>query len=440
MASKVSTAAKLDLGQAFRALSHRNYRLFFIGQGVSLLGAWMQRMALGWLVYRLTESPFMLGAVGFCSQILVPIIAPFAGNIADQGGHRRLLIMTQSLAMVQALVLSVLTLSGLVQVWHIVTLSLTLGLVNGFDMPLRQAFVVEMLEDRRDLPNAIAMNSLVFNMTRLVGPVLAGVLVALWGEGYAFLINAMTFLTVICALWMMKFTRKELPHRRRRPVGRRLMEGFKYSASSVTIRNLLLLLALVSLMGIPYGTLLPAFVATNLGRGPEMLGLVQGAAGLGAVCGAILLACRSSVLGLGRTIAMASLLFGGALTILAMSGSIALILALMTVVGFGNMTITASINTILQTVVEDRRRGRVMSLYTMAVIGMSTLGALLMGWIASGIGARGALAIGGASCLVFAGLFALQLPKIARHVRNVYARRGVIPPVEADSAQLQVKF
>ena len=414
-----------------RALRYRNYRLFFCGQGLSLVGTWMQRIALGWLVYRLTGSVILLGVVGFVGQILTFLVAPFAGVLADRTNRRKLLLATQTLAMLQAVVLAVLTLTGLIATWQIILLAGMLGLINAFDIPIRQSFVVEMLESRSDLPNAIAMNSFLVNGARLAGPSLAGVLIAAVGEGVCFLVNAITFLAVIAALLAMRVKPIVHTHRPQR-VLHRLHEGMAFAFGFPPIRAILLLLACISLLGISYAVLMPAVVRDVLGGGPRSMGFLMAASGVGAMAGALFLAMRPSVRGLGRLMVLACLLLGGALIGFGFSRNLYLSMGLLVVQGFGMMIEFAASNSLIQTLVDDDKRGRVMSLYVMAFMGMGPFGSLLAGWLARHFGTSAAIAIGGAGCLVAAAWFATRLPLLGRLVHPVYIRMGIVPdPADA---------
>jgi MFS family permease len=409
----------------FRALYSRNYRLFFGGQGVSLIGTWMQQIAMSWLVYRLTNSAFLLGVIGFSGQICSFFFSPFAGVISDRWNRHRILIATQSLAMGQAFVLATLTLTGIIVVHHLIILSFFLGFVNAFDMPTRQAFVVEMVEKREDLGNAIALNSFLFNGARLVGPSVAGILISILGEGMCFLLNGLSFLAVIVALLAMKIA----PNRReteRTRLWRELKEGFAYAFGFPPIRSILFFLGWISLVGMANTTLMPVFAKDMLHGGPQTYGFLMGAIGVGAIIGAIFLASRKSVLGLGRIITIALAIFGIGLISFSLSHLLWLSLILLTLTGFGMMVHMASSNTILQTMVDDDKRGRVMSLYTMAFMGMAPFGSLAGGSLASKIGAPYTLIIGGTSCILGSFLFANKLPLIRKMVRPIYIRKGIL--------------
>jgi MFS family permease len=416
------------LKQAIRALRHRNFKLFFGGQIISLVGTWMQRIAMGWLVYRLTNSPFMLGGVGFAGQIPTFLLAPLGGVFADRWDRRRVLVVTQMLAMVQALVLSVLVLTGTVVIWHIFVLSMFLGVINAWDMPVRQSFMIEMVEKKEDLSNAIALNSSMVNSARLLGPSLAGILIAAVGEGTCFLLNGISYLAVIAALLAMNVTAKASPRQGMRVWGG-LTEGFHYAFGFAPIWSVLLLLALVSLMGMPYTVLMPIFAKEILHGGPHTLGFLMGASGVGALVGAVYLASKKSVLGLGKIIPIAASLFGLGLIAFSLSRLLWLSLMMMMVTGFGMIVAMAASNTVLQTIVEDDKRGRIMSFYTMAFMGMAPFGSLLAGFLASRIGAPDTLLLGGIACLLGAAVFAMRLRVLRRLVRPIYVQAGIIPEI-----------
>jgi len=413
------------MGLVFRALYHRNYRLFFSGQGISLIGTWMQQIAMGWLAYRISSSAFFLGLVGFSSQICSFFFSPFAGVLSDRWNRHHILVVTQSLAMIQAFLLAYLTLTGLVSVHHLVLLSIFLGFVNAFDMPTRQAFVVEMIERREDLGNAIALNSFLFNGARLVGPSIAGILISILGEGACFLINGVSFFAVIMALVAMRIPHHERELRKTH-ILQGLKEGFSYAFGFLPIRSVLIFLGWISLVGMAYTTLMPVFAKDILHGGPQTFGFLMAASGVGAVIGALYLASRTSVLGLGRLIAIASSIFGIGLIAFSLSRIFLLSLFLLLLTGFGMMVHMASSNTVLQTMVDDDKRGRLMSLYTMSFMGMAPFGSLLGGSLASRVGAPLTLAIGGVSCLLGAFLFMRKLPLLREMVRPIYVRKGIL--------------
>jgi MFS family permease len=416
-----------------RALRHRNYRLFFFGQGVSLIGTWMQTLALPWLVYLITGQPLDLGLVAFAGQVMTFVMAPVAGVLADRWDRRRLVIVAQVAATLQAAVLAALTLTGVVEVWHIMVLALFGGFIRGFEIPTRQSFVVQMVEDKSDLPNAIALNSFLVNGARLVGPALAGGLIAVlqarqagfFGVGICFLFNAVSFLAVIAALLAMKVPPKE-ERQPSHPLAD-LKEGLRYASASPPIRSMLILLCVISLMGAPYVTLMPIFARDILGGDAGTMGLLMAATGLGAVVGAVFLASRRSVLGIGRIVAVASAAFGAGLVAFALAKDFYVAAAMLLWAGCGMMIEMAGTNTFLQTIVDEHMRGRVMSFYTMAFMGMGPFGALLAGAAADRIGAPRTVLLGGLVCIVAAAVFALNLKYLRPHVRSIYVRLGILP-------------
>jgi MFS family permease len=415
-----------------RALRHRNYRLFFAGQTLSLVGTWITRIATGWLVYRLTGSALLLGIVGFCGQIPTLFLAPVAGVFVDRWDRHRVLIVTQVLSMLQSLALAVLALAGIITVAEVLVLQVCQGAINAFDTPARQAFVVTMIEDRADLSNAIALNSLMVNASRIIGPSIGGVLIAAVGEGWCFLVDAISYLAVIASLLAMR-----VPRTTRRPAETRVMEelrtGFRYVTGFAPIRTVLVLLAVVSTMGMPYTVLMPAVVAKLLHGGPHTLGLLMTASGVGALGGAFYLASRSTILGLGRVIAVASAMFGMGLLAFGLSRSLWLSLLVLPVVGAGFMVSLAATNTIIQTITEEHLRGRVMAFYTMAFLGTAPLGSLLAGVLADRLGEPTTIILGGVACLLGSAWFWSRLPRLRQLIRPIYVRQGVIvaPAVEA---------
>ena len=413
-----------------RALRHRNYRLFFAGQTVSLIGTWMTRIATSWLVYRLTRSALLLGLVGFAGQIPSFLLAPLAGVLVDRWNRHRLLIVTQVLAMVQSAALAALALTGVINIWHVLLLSLFQGGINAFDMPARQAFVVEMVDKREDLANAIALNSSMVNAARLLGPSIGGVLIAAVGEGWCFALDAASYLAVIASLLLMQVAPRPRPAARGVRMLAELRAGWAYVAGSPAIRSMLLLLALVSLVGMPYTVLMPVMASTVLHGGPNTLGFLMAASGVGALGGAVFLANRRTVLGLGRVIPTMAGLFGAGLIGFSLSRSLWLSLLLLVVTGLGFMVQMAASNTLLQTLVEDDKRGRVMSFYTMAFMGTTPFGSLLAGSLAHRIGAPYTLLLGGLGCVAAALWFARLLPRLREGVRPLYVRLGILPEVE----------
>lgn len=422
-----------------RALSYRNYRLFFAGQGISLVGTWVTRVATSWLVYRLTGSAVVLGLVGFAGQIPTFLLAPFAGVWVDRWGRHRVLVATQVLSMLQSFALAGLALAGTIDVTHILFLSALQGVINAFDMPARQAFVVDMVDDRADLPNAIALNSSMVNGARLIGPSVAGVLIAVAGEGWCFLLDGFSYLAVIASLKMMRLAREE-PRGPAKHVLLELRDGFGYAFGFAPIRSLLLLLALISVMGMPYTVLMPLMVARVLGGGPHTLGFLMAATGIGALGGAVYLASRRSVLGLGRVISAGAILFGCGLIGFSLSRTVALSLVLMVLTGAGFMVQLASSNTVLQTIVREEMRGRVMAFHAMAFMGTAPFGSLLAGVFAARFGAPQTILLGGCACILGGIVFARQLPRLRELVAPIYVERGILPEIAtglSDAATLR---
>jgi MFS family permease len=407
----------------FRALRYRNYRLFFSGQIVSLIGTWMQSVAQSWLVYRLTGSSLLLGLVGFVGQIPVFLLSPIGGVVADHTSRRRIVIATQTSAMVLALILSALTLLEHIQVWQIMVLASLLGIVNAFDIPARQSFIVEMVEPR-DLINAIALNSSMVNGARVLGPAIAGVLVAAIGEGWCFFANGVSYIAVIVGLLLMGVTPRAYPRRSGSGL-QSVIEGFQFVARTGPIRALLLLLGLVSVTGMPYAVLMPIFADKILHGGARGLGLLMGAAGLGALAGALTLATKREVRGLGRWITYASLGFGASMIFFALSRSFLLSIALLVPVGFSMMLQMSSSNTLIQTMVPDALRGRVMSVYAMMFMGMAPIGALMAGAIASHLGAPVTVVLGGATCLAGSLIFRSRWPTLRGEARQLILAQGM---------------
>jgi len=416
----------MDWRLLLRALRHRNYRLFFGGQGISLIGTWMTRVATGWLVYRLTGSAFLLGLVSFAGQIPILFLGPFAGVWVDRLNRHRVLIVTQILSMLESFALAGLALAGIITVTEVILLNLFQGAVNAFDMPARQGFLVEMVEDHEDLGNAIALNSSLVNAARLIGPSIAGLIIAVVGEGYCFLIDGITYIPVIISLFAM-IVAVHAHVRKDESVLSELREGWDYVRGFKPIWSILLLLALISLVGMPYTALMPIFAGRILHGGAHTLGFLMGAVGIGALIGAVRLAARRSVLGLGRLLPITAAGFGASLIAFAASRQQWLSLLLLVITGYCFMQHMASSNTILQTIVENKKRGRVMSFYAMSFQGVAPFGSLIAGAAASRIGAPHTLMIGGALCVVGAGLFAMQLPALRQLIRPIYIQIGILP-------------
>ena len=414
-----------------RALRHRNYRLFFGGQLISLTGTWMQMVAQSWLVYRLTGSAVLLGFVGFSGQIPVFLLAPLGGSVADRLNRRRILVATQTIAMLLAFFLAALTLTGRVQVWHVFVLAALLGITNAFDIPTRQAFVVDMV-GKEDLINAIALNSSMINGARIVGPAVAGVLLDALGEGWCFFANGVSFLAVIAGLLLMNMTaqtRVPLPGSALASI----IEGFRYIRHMRPIRALLLLLGLVSLMGMPYAVLMPIFADQILHGGARGLGLLMGATGLGALAGSVTLAAKNGIHGLGRWVALAATGFGISLVLFSLSRSFWLSAALLLPVGFCMIIEMASSNTLIQSLVSDELRGRVMAVYSMMFMGMAPFGSLLAGALAHSLGAPPTVALGGIACIAGALVFTWRLPALRLEAPRVIVAlqiAGGEPPEE----------
>lgn len=413
-----------------RAFRSRNYRLFFAGQIVSLVGTWITMTATSWLVYRLTGSALLLGTVGFAGQFPAFLMGPFAGIFVDRWNRHRLLVATQILSMLQSFALAALTFTGHITVMHVIVLSAIQGLVNAFDMPARQAFLVTIIDKREDLGNAIALNSSMVNVARLIGPSVAGVIIAAASEGWCFLIDGFSYMAVIAALLAMRIAASAGGTRpgTRHPLGQ-LKEGIVYAFGFTPIRSIILLLALVSLVGIPYGILMPVFAKTIFGGGPHTLGLLMTSSGCGALVGALWLAARKSVLGLGRLIPAASALFGAGLMVFSLAPTLWIAVPCLVVTGFGFIIQMAASNTLLQTIVDDEKRGRVMSFYMMAFFGTAPFGSLMAGFLAARIGAPHTLLLGGACCIAGSAWFARGLPAMRAAIRPIYVRMGILEEV-----------
>ncbi len=411
----------------FRALRNRNYRLFFYGQSLSLLGTWIQQVALSWLIYRVTNSAFLLGFVMFAGQLPTFIIAPFAGVIADKYDKHKILIVTQLLSMIQAILLVIFVLTNNIEVWILIVLNILLGIANSFDIPTRQSFVIQMVDNREDLPNAIALNSSIVNGSRLIGPSFAGILIASFGEGICFLINAISFIFVIISLLLMKVKKEEKVATKNISIIKQLKEGYKYSFGFLPIKSVILLLAIVSLFGNPYLVLLPIFAKNILSGNATTLGYLNSAVGLGALSAALYLASRKSTLGLGKIIATTTFIFAFSLISFSFSKTFSLSLIILLFCGFGMMMQTAGSNTILQTLSNDDMRGRVMSFYTVAFRGMAPFGSLWAGTFANSFGAPTTVLISGIICLIAGILFLKNLKMIRIAAKPIYQQKGLIP-------------
>jgi MFS family permease len=420
------------LGAMGRSLAHRNFRLFFLGQGISVIGTWMQQMATIWLVYRLSHSSLWLGLVGFAGQVPAALVTPLAGVLVDRWDRRRTVLAAQALMMLEAAALLVLTLTGVVAVWQIVLLSAAIGVVNAFDMIARQSFVIEMVERPEDLPNAIALNSSTYNGARLIGPALAGFVIGLWGEWPCFLLNALSYLAVLASLLAMR-----VPRSAKRLAGQRILAGFReglgYVARSLPIRSVLVLLGVVNMMAMPLVLLMP-LVGEVLDGGPETVGLLTSALGCGALAASLALAARRSVVGLSRVIALAAGVFGLGMMGLALSHTLWLSLAALAVTGAAMVTEMAASNTLLQAIVEDDKRGRVMSFQTLAFVGTAPLGCLLSGCLAAHIGSMATIFRSGLVCLAGSLVFAAMLPAVRRAIHPIYIRVGILRAPAAETA------
>ena len=410
-----------------RALRHRNFAWFLGGQIFVMIGYWIQQIALMWLVYRLTGSATLLGVVAFASNLPILLLAPFVGLWCDRFNRHRMMTGTQVAELLQAVLLAALAFSGIIAVWHIVVLAILLGVCIAVELPVRHAFLPELLEDRADIPNAIALISLVGNCGRLIGPVLAGLLIGAFSEATCFLINALSYVAVLASLACIRVTpqhQSQPPHPHPSAL-RGIKEGVVYAWRSVPMRLLLSLLAAMALAGAPYNALMPAVVHEVYAGDAQTLGLLVGAAGMGAICGTLMLAARRNVRGLTRIVIAAAVISGCALIALSCSRRLPWSLLLMAAIGFSTLVISVSVNMILQTIVDDDKRGRVMSLYTVAFLGVAPLGGLLAGVLADHIGATHTVFAGGVVGLLVALYMASQLPRIRSHVRPIYARLGI---------------
>jgi MFS family permease len=425
---KASTTNTGLLKTVFRALEYKNYRLFFVGQSISLIGTWMQQIAMSWLVYRLTGSALILGVVGFSSQFPAFLLSPFAGVFVDRWNRHSILLITQILAMIQAFILAFLVLTHNIAVWHVIVMGIFLGSINSLDIPARQSFVIDMVEKKEALGNAIALNSMMFNMARLIGPSIAGVLIALTGEGMCFLINGVSFLAVIWCLLAMKLKVKEQKTQYKN-VLHGLKEGFDYTFGSIPIRFILMLLGVTSFFGTSYIVLMPVYAKEVLGGGAKALGFLMAAVGAGALMGTLYLASRKGILGFSNIIPAASFIFSIGMIIFSFSSVLWASLIILLIIGFGFMVQMAASNTVLQTIVEDDKRGRVMSFYSMAFMGMTPLGSLAAGYLANNLGATTTLMISGLCCALASLFFAAKIPLLKSMARPMHDRINVMPEV-----------
>ncbi|MCK9423607.1 MAG: MFS transporter [Bacteroidales bacterium] len=412
----------------FSSLRSRNYRIYFTGQGISLVGTWMQNIALSWLVYRLTGSVFLLGLVGFTSQIPTFVLAPFTGVLTDRYSRLKIMILAQVFFMLQALTMAMLVLFNLIEVWHIIALSLVFGIISAFDAPARQSLVIDLIDNRADLGNAIALNSAIFNGARLVGPAIAGITIAAVGEGICFLLNTFSFVAVIIALLRIKIPIRQKPLQTGN-FKESFKEGLQYTFHSMPIRTLILLLAILSLVGLPFIVLLPAYAKEILHGSSDTLGFLMSAMGAGALTGALYMATRKTVLGLGRIISLNSILLGVAIVLLSFSEKLHFSLIVFFFGGLSMILLLSAINTMLQTIADEDKRGRVMSFYAMALMGISPIGNLFAGTIASGIGISYTLLIGGTVTLLSGLWFEMNRKSLRKYVRPIYINKGILPGI-----------
>jgi MFS family permease len=412
----------------FSSLRSRNYRLYFTGQGISLIGTWMQHIALSWLVYRLTGSVFLLGLIGFTSQIPTFVLAPVTGVLSDRYNRKRIMVLAQVFFMLQALTMALLVLFNLIEVWHIIALSLVFGIISAFDAPARQSLVVDLIDKPEDLGNAIALNSALFNGARLVGPAIAGIIIAAVGEGICFLLNTISFVAVIVALLRLKLPVKPAVIHPDNFI-RSFSAGFHYTFQSVPIRTLIILLAILSLVGFPFIVLLPAYAKEILFGSSDTLGFLMSALGAGAVTGAIYMAARKSVIGLGKIISVNTILFGLTIVLASLSEKMHFSLIVFFFGGLSMILTLAAVNTMLQTLADEDMRGRVMSFYAMALMGTTPIGNLLAGTIASGIGISFTLLTGGIITILAGIWFQLNRPSIRKFVHPIYITKGIMPPL-----------
>jgi len=410
----------------FSSLRSRNYKLYFIGQGVSLIGTWMGNVALSWLVYRLTGSVFLLGLVGFTSQIPMLILSPISGVLTDRYNRQKIMLLAQIFFLIHSLTMAMLVLFNLVEVWHIITLSIVFGIISAFDAPARHSLVIDLIEKPEQLGNAIALNSAIFNAARLVGPAIAGITIAVVGEGICFLLNAASFLAVIFALLKIHISAKQLVIKTTN-LKESFKEGLKYTFQSFPIRTLLLLLAIMSLVGFPFLVLLPAYAKEILHGGADTLGFLMSALGAGALIGALYMAGRKSVLGLGRIISAYVVLMGLAIAAASFSTHMVLSLVMFFIGGLSMILSIASINTMIQTIADENKRGRVMSFYSVALMGTMPIGNLLAGAVASGIGIPYTLLIGGTITVIAGIWFQFNRKSLRKYVHPIYVNKGILP-------------
>lgn len=413
--------------QVFVSLKSYNFRLYFGGQCISLIGTWMQQIAMSWLVFRLTGSVFLLATVTFMAQIPILVATPYMSVFVDRFDRRKLLMLTQSLSMLQALLMAVLTLTGLIQVWHIMILSLLIGLINALDNPTRQSFYPSLVP-RDKLSNAIALNSAVINGSRLIGPAVGGVLIGLLGEGICFLLNGISYIAVIIALLMMRV----MPQRGKgvkQKVWEDMRDGFQYVVGNIPIRTLLLLMSMISFFGLPLMTFIPAYVKTILHGGSEMLGLLLSCIGVGSFIAALYLAARKSVLGLGKVVMLSGVLLGIGLSVMSFVSIPWVAAVLCLPIGFSVIAAVASINTLLQTLSREDKRGRVMGYMAMAFTGMAPVGSIILGAFEEFVGLQVIILLSGICCFLASLIFEYYRPVVRKYARPIYIDKGIIKEI-----------
>ncbi len=410
----------------FRAFRHRNFRLFYMGQIVSLSGLWMQRVAMNWLVYRITGSPLLLGTVDFMAQIPVLLFGSFTGAFLEGRNLRKVIMICQTISMLHALTLAILTLTGVVEYWHILILAAIIGTSDSFEVPARQGFTIRLVEDEQDLGNGIALTSTLFNVTRLIGPSIAGMVIAVVGEGICFVMNGMAYSATLTALFLMRFKRPLVSEQRKKGVLEGMKEGVRYVAGFLPLRNYLAAIALVSFFAFPYMVLLPVFAREILGGGPRTLGFLMGATGLGALAGSVMLALRKSPVGLGKIMAVSCILLGIAMALFSQSRLFPLSLLLMACLGFFMVLTLVSCNTLVQTLVDEDKRNRVMSLFIVCAMGITPLGSLNAGWLASHIGAPTTMLAGGIISFAIGFWLLRSWPAIWALSEPVYKKKNLL--------------
>ncbi|MDD5349194.1 MAG: MFS transporter [Chthoniobacteraceae bacterium] len=433
MSENASTTAPEPSGlrSMVRAFRHRNFRLFFGGQCISLVGTWIQGVAMSWTVYQLTNSPFLMGLVGFAGQLPIFLLTPLAGVFVDRHSRHRMLLFTQSLSMVQACLLAILAYTHLLNIWGLVTLNALGGIILALDMPTRQSFVVDMVGHGPDLPNAVALNSFTFNGSRILGPAVAGLLLVVFSPAFCFLLNALSYIAVIAALAVMQLPPFARVQKTESRALHELKEGISYVWHFAPIRSILLLIILASLTGASYMVLMPIFAAQVFGGGAHTLGYLMAVPGIGALAAGLYLASRKTVLGAGIRIAAGSAVFGIGLVGLGQSHWMPLAMVFLVLVGLGMIMQMALSNTVIQTLVDDDKRGRVMSLFTVSFVGMAPFGSMLAGSVAERLGAPNTVTLGGCVCIAGALVFALALPSIRKAAAPVYRERGILPATVA---------